>query len=425
MNSPVLLHAFAERAGVLPSAARGFRDADLADDIAFGNGKRRERLWDLSSYLHCSIIGTCLTTAELRQFFVKLKDPLAKTASDHEIHSLAVQGAARRDLPGKLLHKMLDKRHEAHIRRFGKTATVEDLRGLWRACLAKGEVPGAYWAVLTHPLTDQALIREVFGDVHMLSHLVGMSNRMDIAKLRELERERAASAEKIARQEARLRQGAEERVALRRDVERLERDLRLAQDLRLVQDHQVVPASEPAASSNLRQRLADEQAHAAALGTRLATRDQELAASAERVRVLEQQVEELVREVRAMEAALAVSSADAPDSAALDLAGRCLLYVGGRPRQVEQVKAMAERLGGRLLCHDGGVEETTALLPGLISQVDMAVFPVDCVSHLASSQVKRLCREAGKPFVALRGSGLASFAAALAAFAAPLPHAAE
>ncbi len=31
---------------------------------------RRCRIWDIAPALHCSIIGTCLSAAELRQFFV-------------------------------------------------------------------------------------------------------------------------------------------------------------------------------------------------------------------------------------------------------------------------------------------------------------------------------------------------------------------
>ena len=68
-----------------------------------------------------------------------------------------------------------------------------------------------------------------------------------------------------------------------------------------------------------------------------------------------------------------------------------------------------------LLSHDGGVEDSPTLLPGLVSQADVAFFPVDCVSHHAAGQVKRLCREAAKPFVPLRTSSLASFAAAVGA----------
>jgi hypothetical protein len=70
--------------------------------------------------LHCSIIGTCLSAAELRQFFVKLGDASAKTASDHTLHSYGVNAAAKHDLIGELLNKALDHRHDAAIRRFPK-----------------------------------------------------------------------------------------------------------------------------------------------------------------------------------------------------------------------------------------------------------------------------------------------------------------
>ena len=41
------------------------------------------------------------------------------------------------------------------------------------------------------------------------------------------------------------------------------------------------------------------------------------------------------------------------------------------------------------------------------------MFPVDCVSHEAVGTVKRLCRQAGKPYMPLRSAGIGSFVAAL------------
>jgi hypothetical protein len=41
------------------------------------------------------------------------------------------------------------------------------------------------------------------------------------------------------------------------------------------------------------------------------------------------------------------------------------------------------------------------------------LFPVDCVSHQATWIVKRLCRQAAKPFFPLRSAGQGSFLAAL------------
>ena len=187
-------------------------------DVADFVGPRRAKIWDLSSSLHCSIVGTCLTASELRQFFVRLGDADARTANDHALHARGVRAASRRAEGGKLLHKTLDRRHETAIRRFGKAATPAELRALWAQALDQGEIAGPYWALLTHPSTDGKLVQDVFGDVHMLSHQVGAAARLDIARLRGLERDLGERDDKIARQEARLRAVAQEREKLRAAV---------------------------------------------------------------------------------------------------------------------------------------------------------------------------------------------------------------
>jgi hypothetical protein len=48
------------------------------------------------------------------------------------------------------------------------------------------------------------LLRDVFAEVHMLSHLVGAANRADIRQLRLLEEEKAELEAKVARQQQQL-----------------------------------------------------------------------------------------------------------------------------------------------------------------------------------------------------------------------------
>ena len=366
--------------------------------------KGRDRIWELSPNLHCSVIGTCLSTGDLRQLFGKLNEPDARTASDHVLHGRAVRVAGQKEIAGKLLNKLLDKRHEAAIRRFAKARTAAEVRTLWQEALERGDIPGAYWAVLSHPATDGPLGQEVYGEVHMLSHLVGMSNRADIARLRHLEQELGARDEKIARQEERLLLLGAERDALGRRVAELEQAARRQ-------------AAAPALVGDeaLRRRLADEQARSALLAERLAAQNEAVATLTGRAEQAEGQAAALRDEIAALEATLAEPAAEAGDMPGPTpaLRGRTLLYVGGRPKQVDQLRALTTRFGGVLLSHDGGVEDSPTLLPGLVSQADAAFFPVDCVSHHAAGQVKRLCREAEKPFVPLRTSSLASFAAAV------------
>ena len=76
-----------------------------------------------------------------------------------------------------------------------------------------------------------------------------------------------------------------------------------------------------------------------------------------------------------------------------------VLYVGGRPKLIDQLKAFVAVRGGALIAHDGGIDDNFALLPGLVSQADVVYFPVDCISHAAAETKKslgqRLCEALG------------------------------
>jgi hypothetical protein len=155
---------------------------------------RRSKIWELAQTLHCSIIGTCLSNAELRHVLVRLKVPGADVADEHELHVLGVTLAGRRDAGAKLVQKALDRRHEHTIKQFGRAKDAEALRHVWEDAVQRGEIPGAYWALLSHPAASEAIVKKAFQHVHMLSHLVGAANRADIRRLRQLEDENAGRA---------------------------------------------------------------------------------------------------------------------------------------------------------------------------------------------------------------------------------------
>ena len=91
---------------------------------------RRTRIWELSNHLHCSIVGTCLSTGELRQVLSKA-GMATDGVSDHDLHGQGVLLANLRDGRGKLLHKALDKRHRLVIGRFDKAKTTDEVRAQW------------------------------------------------------------------------------------------------------------------------------------------------------------------------------------------------------------------------------------------------------------------------------------------------------
>ena len=375
---------------------------------------RRAKIWEFNSNLHCSIIGTCLSTGELRQILKKL-GVAPPDSTDHELHGTAVTLAGRHDNAAKLLNKSLDTRHKLAIAQFARAATADRVRALWRDAVQRGEIPGAYWAALTHPATTPALIREAFGDVHMLSHLVGAANRADIRRLCQLEADKAELTARLERQQLALHEAV------------VTRDARI-QDLRQTLAQRI--AAETAAGSScavgdsavlhqlvsdLERRLASETRRRVALEARLATAEATITQERSARLTVEHDNATLREELAAIETSLVqsgtVTTCDPwPESRLDDVA---LLYVGGRPNQIVHLRAAAERLGATFLHHDGGIENHTSTLPGLISRADLVLFPVDCISHDAAHTIKLLCRQAGKRFVPLRAASVTALLAAL------------
>ncbi len=370
--------------------------------------RQRAKLWELSDTIHCSIVGTCLTTGELRRVMGKVTPGDTAGLSDHDLHAQAVGLCGQHTTSSKLLQKTLDGRHQTVIKRFAHLQGEAAVMEAWSKARRAGDIPGAYWAVLTHPDVGYAGVRQAFGDVHMLSHLVGAANRADIVRLAALEKENAALSDKVERQQVRLHEAV------------TSRDTSIGR-LSALAAHQVGAATGPAGPDGsddaLRHLVADLQGRLAretGRRERLEGRVAELLSSSQacerRASEAEAERTQLRREIAVLE-----WHAHAPDPvrAVMDLPAQRILYVGGRPGCTEQMRDYLESAGGTLLCHDGGLHDHVSLLPGLISQADQVAFPVDCVSHDAALTVKRVCRQLNKAWLPLRSSGVSSFLAAL------------
>jgi hypothetical protein len=378
----------------MASAVTPPRDAAAKLSPSF---RRRTQIWELHHSLHCSIIGTCLSSAELRRLLIRLEVQVAETADDHDLHVLGVLLAGRSKAGAKHLQKTLDRRHQPSLNQFAKAKDAATLSTLWEDALGRGDIPGAYWALLTHPAATDAMVKDVFGKVHMLSHLVGAANRADIRRLRQLEDDNAALTAKLERQQKQLRVGFTSRdesirrlngmLARAAGQEAIAPSFEAAEDSRAIKD----------ALAELDKRLAHETSRRARLEQRLASACDAL-----------NELETLHQELASLESRLGASLPTADGAAAdgLDLHGLTVLYVGGRANQAPQFKGLIESTKGRFLYHDGGIEHSPTLLPGLVSRADIAVFPVDCVSHDAVGMVKRVCRQLGKRYLPLRTSSL-------------------
>lgn len=378
---------------------------------------RRRKLWELEDKFHCPVIGTCLGLDELKK--IARKGGFIGTRFDaYRLHVEAVSLSCSRNAAAEFMHKLLERKYALVIRRFDQARSDAEVLALWKAALERGDVAGPMWAALSHKFAGQDTRQVVYGDVHMLSHQIGAGQAADLRRLEGLQRDNAEQAAENRRLRDELYRQTEQ-------VEHLQRELREAQ----AQNAHLQP---------LLNRVRELESGQAMVGLgrqlMLATAQAGRAREAEaRIRALEEKVavlradktrltrerDEVSLERDALEQLWSADQAPdmpcggdcvaCPDS----LRGRCVLCVGGRTPLLPQYRALAERLGVRLIHHDGGREEALARLPDLLNASDAVICPTDCVGHLAYYQLKKHCKQNGKPCVLTRNSGVAGFAAAL------------
>lgn len=379
---------------------------------------QRRKLWELEEKYHCPVVGTCLSLEELKKI-ARQAGFAGREVEPYRLHVEAVSISIKRNESAQAMHKLMERKFRLFIARFEQAKSDAEVRALWRQHLDRGEVAGALWAAITHKAASVETRNIVYGDLHMLSHQVGAGQAADLRRLAYLERENAELKQAARRNDERNRRELAEKSAR---IGNLEQEA--------AQARRRIDVADP-----IRQRLEVLESGVAmvAMGRRLLVLENDLARlrashqrAAAQAAALQEEVERLRNErdaaqteTEAMErlwlqTPAAESACDGECNVCPSrLAGRCVLCVGGRTPLLPQYRQLAERLGVRLIHHDGGREEAMSRLPDLLAAADAVICPTDSVGHLAYYQLKRHCKANAKPCALVKSSGVASFAAGL------------
>ena len=388
----------------------------------------RRNIWDHNDY-QCPIVGTCLTCSELRILAEKVGLDTAD-AADFDVHTLFVGLCKRPDRPARAVQKLLDRKHRRAMRQFLKAQDDDAVWALWREYAGRGDIAGALWGVMCNSAVSDIMLRQIYGEVHMLSHQVSAAQGADLRRLHALEEENASLSGALAERKGLLRQSAavwkERNTSLERQLvqERARREAVERERLSLSELVETTALSAlNAERESLRRQAQELQERLQDAESLVAGQAGQLEQAVLRARRLEESLAERDREVEALEAALLESLEPAPCSGECGhpescpcprLRGKRVLYVGGRSGLKGRYRLLAERFGCELVHHDGGLEQSPHRLQQLLSGADAVVCPVDCVSHEACAAVKRLCKGCLKPVLFARSSGLSSLASSLA-----------
>lgn len=349
------------------------------------------------------VVGTCLTLAEVRQLADKTSVSVA-SKNDYDIHQLAVECAADKQHPlTQRLQKILDRKYALQIKRFRAAKSPVELIDLWNDGWTSGHVPGSLWALITHPSANRAAIVEVFGQVHMMSHMAGASTCADRGRLQEQDRKIETLSNDLKLIRARYSDTNQSLAELKQLLENEQANCRK------------LKAQTEKAGKLLHEyptQSVVKSATANGLINELRSKICELQQCVEQERTQNQrQSKDLDRLERLL--AVSLSNKKASDAATLNLCGQCILYLGGKAGQRRHFQALVESCDGRFLYHDGGRETCPHRISELVSQADVVMCPTDCISHGAMEKARALCAKQDKPIVFMQRASLSTFARSL------------
>lgn len=134
---------------------------------------QRRHLSSLGRHLQRSVLATSMPIESLRRLV-----PSAG-GGEHVLVNAACALAATAGTAADALDDALNALHQAAIARIEGEADYDALRSFWIGAAGSAAMPGAYWALITHPLADRTLRHLAFGDVEMLRQAADPEPRLD------------------------------------------------------------------------------------------------------------------------------------------------------------------------------------------------------------------------------------------------------
>jgi Uncharacterized protein conserved in bacteria (DUF2325) len=357
----------------------------------------------------CSIVGTCLSDEDLRAAICRHRLSVDANARSCDVHSYCVH-LAQTDCPlSRTLTKLLNRRYAGAINLIGKAHSDAEVLSLWDRLRDSGQVAAGYWAIMSDRDVADFIKVRVFGEVHMLSHLHGRGAHRLATKLAQAHRQCVDLEARLTRSETSLHAALAERDAVRRTFTEHEMNAYKASGaiaMRCSVDRMV---------TRLEHKLAQRERALVIARTRARRAEAKLSH-------IEVEGRQRRRDIVTRPDALDKETASPRDRPSPHLAGRRILYIGGRNTVVPHLRSLAESCAAEFQHHDGGVENNVHRIAHMIQRCDAVVCPVDCVSHGACQLAKSLCLRLDKTFLPIPAASRSAFEQALSRLSSVLTH---
>ncbi len=358
--------------------------------------QERTKLWELDHNYHCTIIGTCLTMSEVKKLLRSFHIDITHVSS-YEIHTAIVTLISSNDFPSKKTQSYLDKKFKVALQKTKKMQT-DALKDEWKRVINNGELIATFWAVMSHPLSSEVMKKKFYGDIHMLSHMSGASNRADLKRLTALENEK-----KEFNTETQLQLIKYQKLQIENN------HLQVKKQLQIEKTNDLINRVDALTNANEQLMVLNNVTQCRELTSRLEKLNKVVTKISNQNSIDKKALSAYKNEVEHLQYLLCKNQ---EKNECLfnkqGLCGQCILYVGGKSNLIPHYRDMIEAKSGDFIHHDGGLEKNTQDLSDSLTRADWVVFPSDCISHDAYWKIKTACKKQQKPYEYLKSPGLHS-----------------
>ena len=375
----------------------------------------RRHLWDLPATAHDLLLAMGLPPLVMRRTLQQAMGRVRGArcviqGSETDVLYSAVHDLGQRNAVSEALERALQRAHGQAVAQMSRLRDAPALRAAWVAAWRQGDVPGnvpgALWALLTHPLgpaLQDAALRDARAWVfEMARHGLNCRRTTQATDLR-------ADQAEAENQRLRLRMAAhhgehQAQVAgLQAELIRLRGEGMRLQDT--LARHTLASAAGPVEAPCGAQKAAVQTGPAAPAGAPPPPSSHSLHSP---------HSPHSAPSPPPPPSAATNASAKAA-SAGICVSGQRVLCVGGMPGAQARYRAIVESAGGRFAFHDGGLEDNVQRLGQQLLAADVVVCQAGCLNHEAYKRVKSLCQRLDKPCLYLKRPSLTQFADTLRA----------
>lgn len=373
-------------------------------------------IWEVPSEYRCPVIGTCLTAEEHRRLLSKAGIK-TKGVKLHVVHSILMQHLGEKNRVSTKVNQYLKQKYRRATELFGNLDEAA-LMDRWQQQLNAGDIDGLVYTAFSRRDLSIDLYGEIFGDIHMLSH-VSVSQ---ISKLkRDLEQQQVKhhnSQESYKQQRKINRELEQENKSLltklqeqNRLLAKLQSDHSSNQELKYQAQADAMPASAKSATELLESQLKAAESRLREASQTIEQLTEELANSQALNQHLQGDIEDLIAHFKTEPGfELEQEQQELPKA---DLDSKRVLIIGGMSKIRHLYQHLIEANGGQFEYHDGRLKNGRQMLDAKVNRSDIIICPVNCNSHNACNRVKKLCQKYKKPLKILSNASVSSISSAL------------